>query len=127
MQPVSVSKDIWWIGVNDRQTDLFEGIWPLPRGVSYNSYLIVDDKICLVDTVKQSFCAKYLACLAASLPCGRTPDYLIINHIEPDHSGAVGVLPGSNSSGTACIGANERNGLTSFAPGASVLSKFELL
>lgn len=89
---IPVAKDISWIGVNDRETDLFEGIWPLPRGVSYNSYIIVDDKICVIDTVKRNLVGNYLRNLGETLPEGRTPDYLIINHIEPDHSGSISVL-----------------------------------
>ncbi|MGE5296049.1 MAG: FprA family A-type flavoprotein, partial [Solirubrobacterales bacterium] len=49
---IPVAKDVYWVGVNDRRTALFEGIWPIPRGVSYNSYLIVDEKTVLIDTVK---------------------------------------------------------------------------
>ena len=85
---IKLSDRIYWLGVNDRRKSLFENIWTLPHGVSYNSYLIADDKTALVDTV--DFCAgqsfvdtleKYLA--------GKPLDYLIINHMELDHSGEV--------------------------------------
>lgn len=91
-EPRAITTDIYWLGVNDRETELFEGLWPLPRGVSYNSYLIRGAKSALVDTVK----AKTALCLEAKLrallgPQGKL-DYLIINHMEPDHSGAVTLL-----------------------------------
>lgn len=89
---IAIASDTAWIGVNDRETDLFEGIWPLPRGVSYNSYIIVDEKVCIVDTVKRNLVGNYLRNVEEALPAGRSPDYLIINHIEPDHSGSVAVL-----------------------------------
>lgn len=85
---VKLSNDIYWIGVNDRRTHLFENYWPLPFGVSYNSYLIVDEKVTLVDTVSITTMDTYLDKLY-SLLNGRKIDYLIINHMEPDHSGAV--------------------------------------
>ncbi|MGM0501956.1 MAG: FprA family A-type flavoprotein [Bacillota bacterium] len=85
---VSIVDDIYWIGVNDRTTELFEAIWPLPDGVSYNSYLIDDDQVAVVDTVKNTHIDSYLQNITDTLD-GRHPDYLIINHIEPDHSGAI--------------------------------------
>jgi flavorubredoxin len=85
---VSIVDDIYWIGVNDRTTELFEAIWPLPDGVSYNSYLIDDEEVAVVDTVKNTHIDSYLQNIEDTLD-GRHPDYLIINHIEPDHSGAI--------------------------------------
>lgn len=86
--PQALSRDIYWIGVNDRDTDLFEGLWPLPRGVAYNSYLIVDEKVALVDTVKIKTAMPFLDKVREII--GERPvDYLIINHMEPDHSGAI--------------------------------------
>ncbi|MCX7653288.1 MAG: FprA family A-type flavoprotein [Fervidobacterium sp.] len=80
--------DIYYVGVNDRDTHLFENIWPLPKGVSYNSYLIVDDKTALIDTVKVSKMKEYIEKISQILN-GKKLDYLIINHMEPDHSGAI--------------------------------------
>lgn len=91
-EPISISKGIYWIGVNDVETELFEAIWPLPRGVSYNSYLIVDEKVALIDTVKRSHMDPFFDKIANLLKTGQTIDYLIINHMEPDHSGAIKTL-----------------------------------
>ena len=80
--------DLYYIGANDRQTALFENMWPLPMGVSYNSYLIRDEKNVLLDTIRISkidgFVKKVLEVLE-----GRKLDYLVINHMEPDHSGCI--------------------------------------
>jgi flavorubredoxin len=92
--PVEIVHGIFWIGVNDRETDLFEAMWPLPEGISYNSYLIMDEKTALIDTVKKSYLAQYVENIRKALPAGRNIDYLVINHIEPDHSGAIPVLKG---------------------------------
>lgn len=91
-EPIAVNPWIKWIGVNDFHTDLFEAIWPLPHGVSYNSYVILDDQIAIIDTVKAGFLDAYLDKLQRALPPGRTPAYLIVNHMEPDHSGAIRIL-----------------------------------
>ncbi len=91
-QDIPVTKDVFWIGVNDFETHLFESLWPLPMGVSYNAYMILDEKVALIDTVKGSFFATFLDKVKALLPDGKPVDYLIINHMEPDHSGAIKVL-----------------------------------
>ena len=90
--PVPVTEDVTWIGMNDRDTDLFESLWPLPRGVSYNSYLICDEKVAVVDTVKNKGPETYVSKIRSLLPEGKGVDYLIINHMEPDHSGSVKLL-----------------------------------
>lgn len=90
--PIQVSPGVSWVGVNDRETGLFESMWPLPRGISYNAYLIVDEKIALVDAVKKLQLDTFIANVRKSLPPGRSIDYFVINHIEPDHSGAIEVL-----------------------------------
>jgi len=79
---------VHWIGVNDRRKRLFENIWPLDRGVSYNSYLIVDDKTALIDTIEDRAAGNYIERIETLLN-GRSLDYLIINHMEPDHSGEI--------------------------------------
>ncbi len=94
IHPIEIVPGISWIGVNDRETDLFEAMWPLPEGISYNSYLITDEKTALVDTVKKTHLSQYVENIRKALPAGRGIDYLIINHIEPDHSGAIPVLKG---------------------------------
>lgn len=88
MQKVNLAENIYYLGFNDRRTNLFENIWPIPHGISYSSYLIVDDKIALIDTVERSFIDDYLDNIKDII--GDKPvDYLIINHMEPDHSGAL--------------------------------------
>lgn len=86
---IPVRKNIYWIGANDNETDLFEAVWPLPKGVSYNSYIIVDDKVALIDAVKSSFLSIYLDKIKSLLGNEKKVDYLVVNHMEPDHSGAV--------------------------------------
>ena len=90
--PVAITEGIHWVGANDRTTDLFEGIWPIPRGVSYNSYLIVDDKVVLIDTVRQGSFGQLLDKIRHVLGPKRGIDYLIVNHMEPDHSGSIRML-----------------------------------
>ncbi len=87
--PIPITKDAYWVGVNDYETDLFESIWPLPDGVVYNSYMIVDEKVALIDTVKGCFMQAFFEKVQRTLPEGKSIDYLIINHMEPDHSGAI--------------------------------------
>ncbi len=85
---VKVSERISRIGVNDRTTELFEGLWPLPNGVAYNSYIIMDEKTALLDTVKLGFDKDFEERVTETLG-GRELDYLIINHMEPDHTGEI--------------------------------------
>jgi len=80
--------NIYYVGVNDRQKSLFENLWPLPYGVSYNAYLITGAKNILIDTVDGSFADLFLSKIDKALN-GNTLDYLIINHMEPDHSGSI--------------------------------------
>ncbi|MDD5155557.1 MAG: FprA family A-type flavoprotein, partial [Candidatus Omnitrophica bacterium] len=89
---IPVTKDIFWTGVNDTKTQLFEAIWPLPHGISYNSYVINDEKVLLVDTVKESFIETYLDNIKNALQNKKGIDYLVITHMEPDHSGAIKAL-----------------------------------
>ena len=77
-----------YVGVNDHQVDLFEGQYVVPRGMAYNSYVILDEKIAVMDTVDQHFGEEWLANLAAVLG-DRKPDYLIVQHMEPDHSANI--------------------------------------
>ncbi len=89
---VEVADGIHWVGANDRETDLFENIWPLPDGVAYNSYLVRGDKTALIDTVKTVNGPPFLSRVRELLgPDGRL-DYLVFNHVEPDHSGIVRVV-----------------------------------
>ncbi|PWE00042.1 FprA family A-type flavoprotein [Marinilabilia rubra] len=90
-QPVQLSEDIFYVGVNDRRTELFENMWPLPRGVAYNSYVIKDEKIALLDTVEIGQVEKFLKKLQSVIG-DRPIDYLIVNHMEPDHAGSVNLI-----------------------------------
>ena len=84
-----ISNDIRYIGVNDHQIDLFEGQYIVPNGMAYNSYVIMDEKIAVLDTVDQHFGADWFANLEKELD-GRQPDYLVVHHMEPDHSANIG-------------------------------------
>src|SRR5512139_3748435 len=90
--PVKIREGVVWVGVNDRETDLFEGLWPMPTGISYNATVILDEKIALIDAAGAAYVPDLIEKLRATLPAGRAPDYLVINHAEPDHAGAVGIL-----------------------------------
>ena len=86
-----IADKVYYVGVNDRQKALFENMWPLPYGVSYNSYLIVDEKTVLVDTVDVCYSDIFLKKIADALN-GRSLDYLVVNHMEPDHAGSIRLL-----------------------------------
>lgn len=88
MSKVTISDAIRYVGVDDKDLDLFEGQYIIPNGVSYNSYLIMDDKIALMDTVDARKTQEWLENVETELG-GRTPDYLVISHLEPDHSGSI--------------------------------------
>ena len=85
---MTIAKDIKYIGVNDHKVDLFEGQYAVPNGISYNSYVIIDEKIAVMDTVDAAFTHEWLDNLQAALD-GRTPNYLIVQHMEPDHSANI--------------------------------------
>ena len=83
-----IANDIKYVGVNDHQVDLFEGQYVVPNGMSYNSYVILDEKVAVMDTVDQYFGEEWLQNLEAALE-GRKPDYLVVHHMEPDHSANI--------------------------------------
>jgi flavorubredoxin len=91
MNATEIRPGIFWVGVNDRTTDLFEGLWPLPHGVSYNSYLVVGEKVALIDSVKQPFSEQLVENISQVVDPGKL-DFLVVNHMEPDHSGALPLL-----------------------------------
>ena len=88
---MEISKDIKYIGVNDHEADLFEGMYDVPNGMAYNSYVILDEKIAVMDTVEANFGEEWLGNLAKELG-GRKPDYLVVQHMEPDHSANIAVF-----------------------------------
>ena len=82
---MKLSDKLFYVGVNDDEKSLFEGLWPLPYGVSYNSYVVADEKVALIDTVEQGFEDEFLGNVADAIG-DRNIDYLVVNHMEPDHS-----------------------------------------
>ena len=88
---IEITNKIYYVGVNDRNKSLFEGLWLLPDGISYNSYLIDDDKVCLIDTVQVDFFTQFLENIHEVIG-DRPIDYLVINHMEPDHSGSISLV-----------------------------------
>ena len=84
----AIGNDIYWVGVNDRKTERFENYLPLPSGVAYNSYLINDEKVCLIDTVEVRQSGTFLNKIEAIIG-NKKIDYLVVNHMEPDHSGSM--------------------------------------
>ena len=85
---MQITKDIQYVGVNDHQVDLFEGQYVVPNGMSYNSYVILDEKVAVMDTVDRNFKEQWLQNLENTL-AGRKPDYLVVHHMEPDHSANI--------------------------------------
>ena len=83
-----ISNDIIYVGVNDHEIDLFEGQYDVPAGMAYNSYVIVDEKAAVMDSVDKNFGGEWIANVKAALG-GRTPDYLVVQHMEPDHSAGI--------------------------------------
>ncbi len=85
---MTIARDIIYIGVNDHNIDLFEGLYPVPNGMSYNSYIIMDEKIAIMDTVDEGFSKQWLENIRMALK-EKKPDYLIVQHMEPDHSANI--------------------------------------
>ena len=86
-----ISDRIFYVGVNDSDKVMFEGLWPIPSGVSYNSYIVADEKVALIDTVECGFEEEFLANVREALD-GKGPDYLVVNHMEPDHSSLISYM-----------------------------------
>jgi anaerobic nitric oxide reductase flavorubredoxin len=92
MPAVTIKPDIYWIGVNDHTTDLFEGLWPITKeGVSYNSYLVKGDKNAVIDLAKSTKVDEFIDRISEVIPVSSV-DYLILNHMEPDHTGLLKVI-----------------------------------
>lgn len=101
---IKITNDIKYIGVDDHQVDLFEGLYDVPNGMAYNSYVILDDKIAVMDTVEAHFGGEWMDKLTAALG-GRTPDYLIVQHVEPDHSANITAFMDKFPAATICASA----------------------
>ena len=91
MRDAAVTESIRYVGVDDKTIDIFESQYHVPNGVSYNSYVILDEKVAVLDTVDRRAAAEWLANLERELR-GRTPDYLVVHHMEPDHAGSIQIL-----------------------------------
>ncbi len=85
---MNISKDVFYVGVNDHEIDLFEGQYVVPNGMAYNSYLILDQKVAVIDGVDNRFSAEWLNNIKSVLG-DKTPDYLVVQHMEPDHSSSI--------------------------------------
>ena len=85
---MDITNDIKYVGVNDREIDLFEGMYTVPNGMAYNSYVILDEKIAVMDTVDRHFGSEWLANVKSVLG-EKQPDYLVVQHMEPDHSANI--------------------------------------
>ena len=85
---MQITNDVLYVGVNDHNIDLFEGQYVVPNGMAYNSYLIIDNKIAVMDTVDRNFTHEWLDNIEKELN-GRKPDYLVVQHMEPDHSANI--------------------------------------
>ncbi|MCL1787295.1 MAG: FprA family A-type flavoprotein [Defluviitaleaceae bacterium] len=83
-----ITSDLTWVGANDRRLAMFEGVYPVPRGVSYNSYLLQDEKVVLFDTVDKAVHDRFIENITYAL-AGKAVDYLVVQHMEPDHSSAI--------------------------------------
>ena len=88
---MTITRDILYVGVNDHEIDLFEGMYDVPNGMAYNSYAIVDEKIAIMDSVDQNFGGEWLKNIETALE-GRKPDYLVVHHMEPDHSANIALF-----------------------------------
>ena len=88
---MTITKDILYVGVNDHEIDLFEGMYVVPNGMAYNSYAIIDEKIAIMDSVDRNFGELWLSNIESALN-GRKPDYLVVQHMEPDHSANIALF-----------------------------------
>ena len=113
---MKITNDTLYIGVNDHQVDLFEGQYRVPNGMAYNSYVILDEKTAVMDTVDAHFTAEWLENLQSALN-GRTVDYLIIQHMEPDHSASLTAFAAAFPSAVLVINARTLPMLKAFYPG----------
>lgn len=113
---MTVNNDIEYIGVNDHKIDLFEGHYVVPNGMAYNSYVIHDDKIAVMDTVDQNFTEEWMGNLKAALG-GKKPDYLVVHHMEPDHSANIDTFLTAYPEATVVASAKAFKMVDQFFPG----------
>jgi len=120
-----ITDSVIYIGANDHDIDLFEGHFEVPLGMSYNSYIIMDEKIAVMDTIDQHKTDEWLANLKEEL-AGRTPDYLIIHHMEPDHSASIAAFLAAYPNATVVGNKKTFNMISQFFPGLAIASKLEV-
>ena len=122
---MNITNDIRYIGVNDHQVDLFEGQYVVPNGMAYNSYAILDEKIAIMDTVDKNFTRQWLNNLSAALE-GRTPDFLVVQHMEPDHSASIKDFLAEYPGTTVVGNAKTFKMMEQFFPGMAIPSRMEV-
>ena len=120
-----ITNDIYYIGVNDHQIDLFEGQYDVPNGMAYNSYIIVDDKTAVFDTVDGNFADQWLGNIAEVLG-DRKPDYLIVQHMEPDHSANIKNFIEKYPDATIVGNAKTFGMIENFFEGLAIANKLEV-
>ena len=120
-----ITDSVIYIGANDHDIDLFEGHFEVPLGMSYNSYIIMDEKIAVMDTIDQHKTDEWLANLKKAL-AGRTPDYLIIHHMEPDHSASIAAFLAAYPNATVVGNKKTFNMISQFFPGLAIASTLEV-
>ncbi|MBO4440554.1 FprA family A-type flavoprotein [bacterium] len=120
-----ITNDIRYIGVNDHQIDLFEGQYIVPDGMAYNSYLIIDEKIAVMDTVGVHFGEEWLANLGRELG-GRKPDYLIVQHVEPDHSANISTFLAKYPDATVVGNTKTFGFISQFYPTLAIKNRLEV-
>ncbi len=116
MELTRITPSIFYVGADDTELDLFESQYVVPEGVSYNAYIIMDEKIALMDTVDRRRTGEWLAKVEAALD-GRTPDYLVVQHLEPDHAGSIGAVLERYPSLTLVLSAKAAQMLPQYYPG----------
>ena len=108
---MKITNDIKYVGVNDHAVDLFEGQYVVPEGMAYNSYIILDEKVAVIDSVEKNFTHEWLDNIARELG-GRQPDYLVVQHMEPDHSANISAFMKNYLSATVVSSAKAKKGIT---------------
>ncbi|MBR5247466.1 MAG: FprA family A-type flavoprotein [Lachnospiraceae bacterium] len=120
-----VSKNIVYVGVNDREIDLFEGQYPVPDGISYNSYMILDETIAVMDSVDAAKTKEWLSNIEEALG-GRKPDFLVVQHMEPDHSASIAAFVNKYDSVTIVGNARTFAMISQFFPELNLMNTLEV-
>ena len=121
----AVTDKILYVGANDHDIDLFEGQYVVPNGMAYNSYIIMDDKIAVMDTIDKRKTDEWLNNIAAALACS-TPDYLVVQHMEPDHSASIAAFVEKYPAATVVGNAKTFKMIGQFFPELEIANKLEV-